>query len=94
LVRGEFQFGNQIDAAPAGDRSIAPKASDGSISPLEAHAAFLSTLIGGQLDLTLDESVAAMHKQRIAGSRSAANLTPDEWKLLLESVSHRHYTPY
>jgi hypothetical protein len=94
LVRGEFQFGNQIDAGPTGDRSIAPKPSDGSISPLEAHAAFLSTLIGRQPDLTLDEIVAAMHKQRIAGSRSTANLTPDEWKLLLESVSHRRYTPY
>ena len=51
--------------------SIAPKPSGGSISPLEAHAAFLFTLIARQSDLTLDEIVAAMHKRRIAGSRSA-----------------------
>ena len=51
--------------------SIAPKPSGGSISPLEAYAAFLFTLIARQPDLTLDEIVAAMHKRRIAGSRSA-----------------------
>ena len=51
--------------------SIAPKPSGGSISPLEAHAAFLFTLIARQPDLTLDEIVAAMHKRGIAGSRSA-----------------------
>ena len=51
--------------------SIAPKPSGGSISPLEAHAAFLFVLIARQPDLTLDEIVAAMHKRRIAGSRSA-----------------------
>jgi hypothetical protein len=84
-----------MDPAPAGDRGIAPKPSGGCISPLEeAHATFLFTLIGREPDLTLDEIVAAMHKQRIAGSRSAANFTPDEWKLLLDSVGHRHYTPY
>jgi transposase len=36
---------------------------------------FLFTLIGRQPDLTLEEIVAAMHEQRSAGSRSAANLT-------------------
>src|SRR5947208_9411555 len=51
--------------------SIAAKPSGGSISPLEAHAAFLFVLIARQPDLTLDEIVAAMHKRRIAGSRSA-----------------------
>jgi hypothetical protein len=50
--------------------SIAPKPSGGSISPLEAHAAFLFALIARQPDLTLDEIVAAMHKRRIAGSCS------------------------
>ena len=49
-----------MDAAPAGDRSIAPKSSGDSISPLEAHAAFLFTLIARQPDLTLDEIVAAI----------------------------------
>ena len=51
--------------------SIAAKPSGGSVSPLEAHAAFLFALIAQQPDLTLDEIVAAMHKRRIAGSRSA-----------------------
>ena len=57
--------------------SIAPKPSGGSISPLKAHAAFLFTLIARQPDLTLDEIVAAMHKRRIAGSRSAV------WRVLV-----------
>jgi transposase len=51
--------------------SIVPKPSGGSISPLEAHAAFLFVLIARQPDLTLDEIVVAMRKRRIAGSRSA-----------------------
>ena len=37
--------------------SIAPKPSGGSISPLEAHAAFLFVLIARQPDQTLDEIV-------------------------------------
>ena len=59
-----------MDAAPAGDRSIAPKPA-GCISPLKAHAAFLFVLIARRPDLTLDEIVVAMRKRRIAGSRSA-----------------------
>ena len=51
--------------------SIAPTPSGGSLSPLEAHATFLFALIERQPDLTLDEIVTAMHKRRIAGSRSA-----------------------
>jgi len=51
--------------------SVAPKPSGGSISPLEAHSAFLLGLIGEKPDLTLDEIVAAMSKRRIPGSRSA-----------------------
>jgi transposase len=51
--------------------SVAAKPSGGSISPLEQHAEFLLGLIANQPDLTLDEIVAAMHKRRIAGSRSA-----------------------
>jgi hypothetical protein len=38
---------------------------------LEEHADWLSAVISKQSDLTLDEVVAAMRKQRIAGSRSA-----------------------
>ena len=51
--------------------SVAAKPSGGSISPLEAHADFLLSLIAGQADLTLDEIVVALRKRRIAGSRSA-----------------------
>src|SRR5260370_6558609 len=51
--------------------SIAAKPSGGSVSPLEKHAQWLLALIAEQPDLTLDEIVTAMGKQRIAGSRSA-----------------------
>jgi transposase len=51
--------------------SVAAKPSGGSTSPLEEHAKFLLGLIGEQPDMTLDEIVAAMRKQKIAGSRSA-----------------------
>jgi hypothetical protein len=71
MVRREPQFGNQMDAAPAGNRKHRTQAERGSISPLEAHADVLLALIGEQPDLTLDEIVAAMRKRRIAGSRSA-----------------------
>jgi len=43
----------------------------GSISPLEEHAEFLLTLIDEQPDLTLDEVVSVMRKQKILGSRTA-----------------------
>jgi transposase len=51
--------------------SVAAKPMGGSRSPLEDHATWLLALIAEQPDLTLDEVVAAMHKQRIAGSRTA-----------------------
>jgi transposase len=51
--------------------SVAAKPSGGSTSPLEDHAEFLLALIAERSDLTLDEVVLAMEKQRIAGSRSA-----------------------
>ena len=51
--------------------SIEAKPMGGSISPLEDHAEFLLDLVAEQPDLTLDEIVAAMHKQRIRGSRTA-----------------------
>jgi transposase len=53
--------------------SAAAKPIGGSVSPLEKHAEWLLALIGKQPDLTLDEIVLAMHKQRISGSRSAVN---------------------
>jgi transposase len=51
--------------------SVAAKPSGGSTSPLEEHAEWLLALIAKQQDLTLDEIVAAMSKQKITGSRSA-----------------------
>jgi transposase len=51
--------------------SVAAKPSGGSTSPLEEHAEFLLGLLVEQPDLTLDEIVAAMRKNRIPGSRSA-----------------------
>jgi transposase len=49
----------------------AAKPRGGSTSPLEEHAEFLLTLVSEQADLTLDEVVSAMRKQRIPGSRTA-----------------------
>ena len=51
--------------------SCVAKPRGGSTSPLDEHADFLLTLIAEQVDLTLDEVVAAMRKHRIAGSRTA-----------------------
>ena len=48
-----------------------PKPRGGSISPLEQHAEWILTLVTEQPDLTLDEIVLTMHKNRIRGSRSA-----------------------
>jgi transposase len=51
--------------------SCAAKPRGGSTSPLEEHADWLLRLVAEQPDLTLDEVVLAMRKQRIPGSRSA-----------------------
>jgi transposase len=51
--------------------SAAAKSSGGSTSPLEAHAPWFLELVAEHPDLTLDEIVAATHRQGIAGSRSA-----------------------
>jgi transposase len=51
--------------------SCAAKPRGGSTSPLEEHADFLLALIEAQPDLTLDEVVCAMRKQRIPGSRTS-----------------------
>ena len=71
MVRREPQFGNQMDAAAAGNRKHRRQAERGQHLVAGAHADFLLRLIGEQQDLTLDEVVAAMRKRRIAGSRSA-----------------------
>jgi transposase len=49
----------------------APKPRGGSRSPLEDYAERILALVDEQRDRTLDELVAAMHKRRILGSRSA-----------------------
>jgi transposase len=49
----------------------AAKPRGGSISRLEKHAEFLLALIDAQPDLTLDEVVSVMRRQRISGSRTA-----------------------
>lgn len=49
----------------------AAKPRGGSISPLEEHVEFLLALIKAQPDLTLDEFVAEIRRQRIPGSRTA-----------------------
>jgi transposase len=51
--------------------SARAKLSGGSTSPLEEHVEWLLALVAEQPDLTLDEIVAAMRKQRISGSRTA-----------------------
>ena len=51
--------------------STRAKLSGGSTSPLEEQVEWLLALVAEQPDLTLDEIVAAMRKQRIPGSRTA-----------------------
>ena len=51
--------------------SCAAKPRGGSISPLEEHVEFLLALIKKQPDLTLDEVVRALRRQRIPGSRTS-----------------------
>jgi transposase len=53
------------------DGTVEPMPRGGSISPLEEHAEQILGLISKQRDLTLNEMVLALHKRRIAASRSA-----------------------
>ena len=62
--------------------SVAAKPSGGSTSPLEAHAAWLLELVAQHPDLTLDEIVAAMRREAIAGSRTAV------WRFFAGFFSH------
>ena len=54
-----------------GSGRCAAKPRGGSTSPLEKHADFLLALIELEPDLTLDEVVCAIRKQKISGSRTA-----------------------
>lgn len=49
----------------------AAKPRGGSTSPLEEHAEFLLALIDAQPDLSLDEVVAIMRRNKVPGSRTA-----------------------
>ena len=51
--------------------SCAAKRFGGSTSPLEKYTDFLLALVADQPDLTLDEVVATMRKQKIPGERTA-----------------------
>lgn len=51
--------------------SCAAKPSGGSVSPLDGYEAELRALIAETPDATLDEIVQAMHRRKIAGSRTA-----------------------
>jgi transposase len=53
------------------DGTIEAKPSGGSRSPLDDYAEEIVALVEEQRDRTLDEIVAAMHKRRIPGSRTA-----------------------
>jgi hypothetical protein len=63
--------------------SYAPKPSGGTISPLEAHAAFLFALIARRPGLTLDEIVAgdAQAKDRRQSQRGVALLSAPQDQL-------------
>jgi transposase len=51
--------------------AVEAKPRGGSTSRLEGHKTWLLALIAKRPDLTLDEALAAMRKQRIPGSRTA-----------------------
>ena len=53
------------------ERSSEPKPRGGSCSVLEKYADRILALVAEHQDWTLDEILAAMHKQRIPGSRTA-----------------------
>jgi len=52
-------------------RRCAPKPRGGSVSPLERHVEQILALVTEQADLTLEETVAKLRKQRIRTSKSA-----------------------
>jgi len=58
----------------------------GSRSPLDDHASWLLALIEAQTDLTLEE--AAMHKQGVAGSRTAVLRFFERHGISLKKILH------
>jgi hypothetical protein len=67
------------DTAPSGD----------SRSPVEDHAEAIVRLIEEQRDRTLDEIVAAMHKRKIPGSRTALVRFPKRHGIALKKSPAR-----
>ena len=52
-------------------KSAAPKPRGGSVSPLEAYAKEILTMVAAQPDVTLKETVGELRKRRIRTSQSA-----------------------
>lgn len=69
--------------------SVAPKASRGSVSRLEKHANWFFALIDMEPDLTLDEIVARMRKDRIPGSRTAVHRFFERHKITVKKKPAR-----
>ena len=98
-VRGKREFCGAVDAAVCAVRErrrqterwehVAAKPSGGSTSPLEAHAAWLLELVAKHPDLTLDEIVAAVRREGIAGSRGQQQM-PALQNKIVEALPIRH----
>ena len=61
----------RLQSAGTGQRSGSTKPRGGSRSVLEDYAERILALVAEHPDWTLEEILAAMHKQRIPGSRTA-----------------------
>ena len=72
--------------------SAEAKQCGGSTSPLEKHSDWLLALIAEHPDLTLKETLIAMAKQRIAGSRSALQRFFERHNVSFKKKSARHRT--
>ena len=72
--------------------SVAPKPSRGSVSPLEKHADWFFALIDGEPDLTLDEIVVRMRKDRIPGGRTAVHRFFERHKVTVKKKPARGRT--
>ena len=74
------------------NRSARAKPTGGSTSPLERHAEWLLDLIATQPDMTLNEIVTAMRKQRIPGSRTAVWRFFDRHNVTVKKNTARKWT--
>ena len=67
----QSQHGGDLGQVLRETGRCAAKRRGGSTSPLEEHAQFLLALLEEQPDLTLDEVVAVMRRNKVPGSRTA-----------------------